>query len=434
MSLGPIYENNEVSKVIMVCSDISEQKTAEANLKKSEEMWRSLVNNVPDYILLLDRFGKINYSNKKLDGLCNCVDSFHLVDYIHKSYQEEFNAKLSTVFVQSKIQSGTFKTDGKESNYSWVEYRMGPIKSDSGIEQVVVVISDISELRLKNEKLEQVHNQLILSEKMASLGVLTAGIAHEINNPVNYISAGVQALKHNLNPILTVTDELTNASLKSLKRKEIHKIEELKTELMYEESRESINHLIENITNGVDRTVEILDGLKVFSRTKENELIPTDLHQNLDATLIVLKNRYKNLATIHKSYTKHAKTVKANPGRLNQVFSNILLNAIDALEEKFSHNNMGKILIKTRINPDHRHVLVIISNNGIPIPNSQKNLIFDAFFTTKEPGKGTGLGLSLCQSIIQEHDGTIHIRSNRLRINEERDKYTSFIITIPLNL
>lgn len=271
------------------------------------------------------------------------------------------------------------------------------------------------ELRTALEDLKHSQVQLIQSEKMASLGQLVAGIAHEINNPVNFINAGVDSLSTNLLDIRQVLEIYhkitpTNVTLK------LKQIEELKQKVNYKEAIRETNKLIESIKNGTNRTTEIIKGLRTFSRLDEDILKMADIHEGIDSTLILLHNKYKNRIKIVKDYVD-LPLIECYPGQLNQVFMNLLSNAIDAIDED------GIITISTSISGGN--IKISIKDTGHGIPEKLKEKIFDPFFTTKGVGKGTGLGLSISQSIIEKHKGTISFKS-------EQEKGTIFIITLPV--
>jgi signal transduction histidine kinase len=271
------------------------------------------------------------------------------------------------------------------------------------------------ELQKTLENLKLTQSQLVQSEKMASLGQLVAGIAHEINNPVNFISAGVDSLSTNLEEIRQVLDiyhKITSANV-SEKLKEI---EEIKDKVEYKEAIRETNKLIESIKNGTKRTTEIIRGLRTFSRLDEDILKVADLHEGLDSTLILLHNKYKNRIEIIKNYGD-IPLIECYPGQLNQVFMNILSNAIDAIDDK------GTITINTSIS--NRTIQVSIKDTGQGIPEKIREKIFDPFFTTKGVGKGTGLGLSISQSIIEKHKGSINVKS-------EDGNGTEFIVILPV--
>jgi len=271
------------------------------------------------------------------------------------------------------------------------------------------------ELRTTLENLKHSQVQLVQSEKMASLGQLVAGIAHEINNPITFISAGVDSLKTNLDEIgqvLAIYQKITPENV-SEKLKDIEKV---KGKVEYRETVKEINRLIESIKNGSRRTTEIVKGLRTFSRLDEDIIKTADIHEGLDSTLILLHNKYNNRIEIVRNY-ENIPPVECYPGPLNQVFMNILSNAIDAIDDK------GTITIST--SKTDRSVEISILDTGRGIPENLKEKIFEPFYTTKEVGKGTGLGLSISHGIIQKHRGSINFKS-------EVGKGSEFIISLPL--
>jgi two-component system NtrC family sensor kinase len=256
---------------------------------------------------------------------------------------------------------------------------------------------------------------LVQSEKMASLGQLVAGIAHEINNPVTFISAGVDSLGTNLEEVRQVLEIYHRITPENTKEK-LNEIENLKEQIDYKQAIREINELIESIKNGTERTTQIVNGLRTFSRLDEDVLKVADIHEGLNSTLILLRNKYKNRIKITKDYGDIPQ-LECFPGQLNQVFMNILSNAIDAIHEK------GIIAITT--SKSKGFIQIFIKDSGCGIPEDVKAKIFDPFFTTKEVGEGTGLGLSISHGIIEKHNGTI-------KVNSKAGIGTEFIISLPL--
>ncbi len=265
------------------------------------------------------------------------------------------------------------------------------------------------------EHLRNTQAQLIQSEKMASIGQLVAGIAHEINNPVTFISGGVESLKTNLEEIgqvLNVYHRITPVNAKE----KLKEIEKLKEKVGFKEALSEIDILIDSIKTGVERTTEIVKGLRTFSRLDEDVLKLANIHDGIDSTLILLRNKYKQHIQIEKIYG-NIPEIECYPGQLNQVFMNIIANAIDSI------NDEGKIGITTL--KSNAKVQICIKDTGKGIPEKIKSKIFEPFFTTKEVGHGTGLGLSISLGIIEKHNGTITVIS-------EVGKGSEFIITLPV--
>ncbi len=285
---------------------------------------------------------------------------------------------------------------------------------------ITIAIQNANSYRKMTEAFEQLkstQSKLVESEKMASLGVLTAGVAHEINNPVNFISAGIKSLKENYTDLEDLLKLYLNLDRKKISEAQWDEIDELKAELEIESLLPEIEELFGSIRNGATRTAEIVKGLRNFSRLDEGDMKKANLEEGIDNTLVILNNRLKNRVKVTKEYSKLPEVV-CYPGQLNQVFMNIIYNATDAIEGE------GEINIKT--GQDNGNIKISIKDSGKGMTEDVRSRIFEPFFTTKAVGKGTGLGLSISYGIIEKHKGSIDVKS-------EAGKGTEFIITLPLN-
>ena len=244
-------------------------------------------------------------------------------------------------------------------------------------------------LEEQNQQIIQAQTQLVQSEKMASLGQLTAGIAHEINNPINFVSGNVSPMKRDIQEI----DEWASSAVTGKRPEEIA------------ETFEEVYELLSGIEEGAIRTKEIVQGLRNFSRLDEDDKKMAHVHEGINSTLTLLTHKTPSRTNIHKSYGE-LPAISCYPGKLNQVFMNILSNALDATEEK------GDIFIQTGWkDKENQLIQVSIRDTGYGMnPETQEHL-FEPFFTTKDVGKGTGLGMSIAYGIIQQHGGTIEVSS-----------------------
>ncbi len=269
-------------------------------------------------------------------------------------------------------------------------------------------------------QLQMTQGQLINSEKMASLGQLSAGIAHEINNPITFISSGVEALNQNMDDILSVVNKYNEINRENLETK-MKEITALKEDVFYDELIGETTELLQAVESGAKRTAEIVKGLRIFSRLDKDILHFADVHELIEATLIILKDQYKYHIVVEKNY-QAIRQIECYPGKLNQVFMNILSNAIQAIEDK------GTIFINTENQIEGEsigHISIRIRDTGKGIEKQIQEHIFEPFYTTKDVGKGTGLGLSISKGIIEKHHGKIKMES-------ELGKGTSFLITLPI--
>jgi len=266
------------------------------------------------------------------------------------------------------------------------------------------------------QQLNETQSQLVASEKMASLGVLTAGIAHEINNPVNFIYTGINSLRKDYEELISCVEKI-----EGLIRNEnslLQQVEQIKKDAELDEIKEIIPQTIDDIKIGAERAADIIRGLRNFSRIDKDAMQVFNIHEGIDSALLLLRNKFKNHITIKKNYGE-LPIIECFPGKLNQAFLNIIGNSIDAIE------NEGVIEIETRSVQDH--VEVSIKDTGKGIPPEIIDKIFDPFFTTKTVGKGVGLGLSITFGIIKEHNGKIDVKS-------EVNTGTVFTISLPCNI
>ncbi|MBP0028673.1 response regulator [Roseofilum sp. Guam] len=355
------------------------------------------------------------------------VKAFHFggVDYISKPFQaEEVLARVAT-----HLNLYHMKRKLQETNV---------IQAEKLAEQNIQLIALNQSLERANqdlqnnyEKLQQAQLKLIQTEKMSTLGSLLAGVAHEINNPLNFIQGNIKyAIEH-------IQNLLGHLVLYEEQYQPTPDIEENAEKIELEFLMEDLPKLIKSMEEGVKRMGNISTSLRTFSRTDTNERNDFNLHEGLDSTILILKYRLK--ANEQRPAIKIVKrygeipTVKCYAGQMNQVFMNLLANAIDALDE----SNAGKtfkeikkapnrITIETKLSEDNKSIIVRIADNGTGMPDEVKAHIFEQGFTTKKVGQGTGLGLAIAhQIVVATHGGT-------LTVDSELGQGTQFGIHLPI--
>jgi signal transduction histidine kinase len=292
------------------------------------------------------------------------------------------------------------------------------------VEERTVELSESNqELNKTLEDLKQTQTQLVESEKMASLGQLTAGIAHEINNPINFVTSNINPLKRDIDMVLDALTMIENVGMSDASHAEKQKkINDYKEELDFDYLKVEIKHLIKGINEGANRTAEIVKGLRIFSRLDEDDLKKADLNEGLESTMVIINNLLNNKINVIKQYDD-LPAVECYPGKLNQVFLNIISNAVYAVQKKFGENTGGEIAIIT--NHDDENVFIKIKDNGTGMDAQTQKKVFEPFFTTKDVGEGTGLGMSIAYNTVKKHNGQIIINS---KLNEG----TEFTLQIPI--
>jgi signal transduction histidine kinase len=304
-------------------------------------------------------------------------------------------------------------------------------KKESLLRQVIIELKNSQAEVEQKRQLEQTLNelkrtqaQLIQAEKMSSLGQLVAGVAHEINNPVSFIYGNLSHIEDYFQGLLGMIDlyqqHYPNPQPDILDYADRHDLEFV---------QEDLPKILKSIKIGTERICEIVLSLRTFSRMDQADFKEVDIHEGIDSTLMILQHRLKEQPDrpeiqITRNYG-NLPLVECYPGQLNQVFMNILANAIDALEEHPSDKSYEIIVATKRINSDW--IQITISDNGAGIPETILKNIFNPFFTTKPIGQGTGMGLAISHQIITEtHTGQLLCQSTL-------GEGTEFIIQIPIH-
>lgn len=296
--------------------------------------------------------------------------------------------------------------------------------SEAALQQKAIALSSTL------AELQQTQVQIVQSEKMSSLGQLVAGVAHEINNPVNFIHANLEPVDEYTSDLLSLLSRY-QAEYSSPSSQIVIQEEEMDIDFI----KEDLPKVISSMKVGTERIRQIVLSLRNFSRSDEEGLKTVDIHEGIESTLLILKHRIRDSAgrqpiKVHREYDKLPK-IECYPGQLNQVFMNLLANAIDAIEEN-AGNSDSEVIKEINIHTYKQQrsgedwVKISIADTGAGIPDSVRDRIFDAFYTTKPVGKGTGMGLSISHTIItQKHRGILSCRSFE-------GKGTEFIIQLPV--
>ena len=257
--------------------------------------------------------------------------------------------------------------------------------------------------------LQHTQSQLVEAEKMAGLGQMTAGIAHELNNPINYVSSNVNPLRRDVNEVFDVLDKY-DAYAADKDDEALKEIKELEDQVDLPFLRTEIDQLLNGIREGAERSATIVKGLRIFSRLDEDTLKTANINDGLEATLIILKSNYKNQCEVVKQMQLDLPNIECYPGKLNQVFMNIITNAIQATVASDKPQSERKVTVAT--STIESGVQILISDNGKGMPEDVKSRIFEPFYTTKKVGEGTGLGLSIVLGIVEQHQGSIAVESS----------------------
>lgn len=421
-----------------IAIDMTEIKKAENQIKESQERYKTMIDAFTDLIVITDLGGRIIFGNnefERLTGITPILYSnplaktrIHPDDYsiVKSTINDLFKSQNThSEFVEVRIilsdssvrwVSGSISklklksrpylqiiardiTDKKKTEEELDKYRnhlellvkQRTEELEAANEELTSINEEIFEqkgrLQEALDDLKEAQNQLIYAEKMASLGVLASGIAHEINNPLNFIHGGIIGIE------------------KFIKKS-------------VPEARESVDPLIDAIKEGVRRSTEIVRSLNHYSRKDNQPKRDYDIHSIIDNCLLMAHGQMSGRILLTKNYSSDITLVHCNEGKLHQAFLNIIINAIQAIERE------GTISIETK--KQNKKVTILFKDNGVGISKEIINKITDPFFTTKEQGEGIGLGLAVTSTIIEDHGG-------KLSFSSEPGKGTLVTVELPIN-
>jgi two-component system NtrC family sensor kinase len=353
-------------------------------------------------------------------------------NHIHPDDVPNIFSSLALVFVEGQ-RAYEYRFRSSDGRYLWMHDTLRLIHdADGNPLEVVGSLTDITDRKLMEEalvregeeqqtlinKLREAQAQLLQSEKMASIGQLAAGIAHEINNPVGFVNSNMGSLRTYVETLFKVIDGYDQAVGRLSNNAEIAApIAQLKKQADLEYLKDDVTELVKESMDGLKRVKDIVQSLKDFSHVGETDWQVADLHHGLDSTLNIANNEFKYKATVNKQYGK-LPLVKCLASQLNQVFMNLIVNASHAIKDT------GVITIRTGCENDW--VWIEVGDSGVGIPAENLTRIFEPFFTTKPIGQGTGLGLSLSYNIVTKHGG-------RIEVDSEIGKGTRFTVHLPVN-
>jgi PAS domain S-box-containing protein len=452
-----------------IFEDITAEEELNLAFKKNEVLLSSIVNCLPFDLMVRDKEGNIimqNLVSKQYWGELNHIND----PLFEKNKTDDWSSKKETVLKGETVdfEAPITTKDGKIID---VRRIVTPLKNDDkSLDGAIFLNIDISEQkRLKQElghhlvnleiiikkrteevlqlneqltksneelsnmneqfriqnielealvdELKTTQRQLVQSEKMASIGVLTAGIAHEINNPINFISSGVIGLKMEVESLILAIREYENCCKSISKPNGIEMLSGINSRFDVDRALENIPKLLKSINTGVERTITIIRGLRTFSRMDDENKTSASIKEIISSALTILYNKYKNRITIETNFCDND-TISCFSGKLGQLFLNLLNNSIHAIKGE------GKIEITTEYKDNYQGFEVRIKDTGDGIDKNIVPKIFDPFFTTKSVGEGTGLGLAIVHGIVKDHNGEIKVQS-------ELGKGTEFIIFLP---
>ncbi len=406
--------------------EIAERHAAEEQLKCSEQQYRNLVETSQDMIFVMNQEGKYTFANAAARRIY-ALEPEELINQPFVNFlpseriESEFEVFKHVLQGRSLFQYESIVLNRDQQTVQISVNAIPLFGSDGSFQGIYGTISDISErkqaeiqlrqqadaLTIALSELKQAQAQLVQTEKMTGLGQLVAGIAHELNNPVSFIFG-------NLVHVQNYTQDLLHLIEFYQKRCPNPEFDATTSEIDLAFIRQDTPRILASMRTGAQRIQSIVTALRTFSRIDEAELKTVNVHDGLESTLLMLQHRIsENRIEIIKNY-ETLPEIECYAGQLNQVFMNLLTNAIDAVVQRFDcaalKGTGATIQIETAM-IGHDRIQVSISDNGIGIPVEHRSRVFEPFFTTKPVGKGTGLGLSICYQIVEQHSGVLRCHS-----------------------
>lgn len=348
---------------------------------------------------------------------CHCPAGGESVPLMAVPYRQGEQLTLTLVLVRNAGSEPFAREDELNAN-RLIQEAMSTMDKNTLLDELA---SSNAALRQRQDEqdelireLKQARDQLMQSEKMASIGQLAAGVAHEINNPIGYVRSNLSSLREYTESLLALNDAFAEALGEKFQSPELQSL--CRTHDL-EFIREDLPSLLDESRDGIERVEKIIRSLRDFSRTDTGEMESLDIHQCVNKALAVARNEIKYRATVETDFAE-LPTITGVDSQLGQVFLNLLVNAAQAIEEQ------GLITISTE-HRDPDHIEVRIADNGKGIEPDNLDRLFEPFFTTKPVGKGTGLGLSLSYGIVQSHQG-------ELSVSSIPGEGTSFRVVLPI--
>lgn len=375
-----------------------------AELKNNLSFLEALLDTIPHPVFLLDAELRLERCNSAFYRIFAHAQPGGSVKEFVLAGESGGAGAGEALLRRDSFETVTVCADGQKRIFL---VNLAEVAAGDGRSRRLGVMLDLTERK-------RIENQLRQSEKMQAIGQLAAGVAHEINNPVGYIKSNLGTLQNYIGVFLELMEEYRAGCA----RGEVPLTDRAREILEGEDFEfilDDVGNLLRESIEGTDRVRDIVLGLKSFSRVDEGAAKEADVNSGIDATLKVVWNELKYKCTVTKDLGRLPR-INCNLGQLNQVFMNLLVNAAHAIEEK------GEIRIATRERDGGVEVTIADTGKGIPPENLKR--IFDPFFTTKEAGKGTGLGLAISLGIVEEHGGTMEVKS-------EVGKGTTFTVFLP---
>jgi PAS domain S-box-containing protein len=418
--------------VVISHADVSERKELEARLRGSEELFSIILDNVVDLMTIVDVSGKRLYSSPSYDtGLGYAPEEMRRlssIDLLHPEDTGRIKASLNALFSTGTTNLLEYRLRHKDGRYLHFESRGSLIATHGeGPPRALIVARDVTERKNAERDKVQMEMQLRQAQKLEAIGQLAAGIAHEINTPIQYIGDNAIFLRDAVQGLLDFADAASECVTRQPASAEASHLQGPLRELDLGYLKDEMPRAFQQSLEGVGRVSKIVSAMKDFSHPSGESKEAIDLNRVIESTTTVSHNAWKYVAEMELDLDPTLPLVPCFPGEFNQVILNLIVNAAHAIEESRAAREsepMGRIRIRTRRSDTVAEIR--ITDTGTGIPESIRGRIFDPFFTTKPVGKGTGQGLSIAHAVIVDKHG------GRIAVESVVGRGTTFIVELPL--
>jgi two-component system, NtrC family, sensor kinase len=417
--------------VLLVSADRrhAQHVSARKDLEQSEERWKTLFAHLQEIVILIDADGTITYTSPSVRRWLGYeaadLEGSELASIGHPEDATRFDATLERSDPERPT-SIHHRLRAKDGSWRTLESTVVCLNHEPLVDTVLLAGRDVTENVTLEQERERLELDRRVSQRLEAVGQLSAGIAHEINTPLQFVGDSVTFLKDAVDELLSLT---------ALYRETLYidapiPVEQRRRKMRDAEEHADVDYLVQRIpvafsrtTDGITRVRSIVQAMKRFSHTSSTEMAPADINEAIETTLAVCRNEYKYVANLDLDLGE-LPAIDCNIGELNQVFLNLIINAAQAIEYKVGPSGgQGEIRISTRV--DGADVVIQIADDGPGIPPELQDRIYEPFFTTKEVGKGTGQGLALARTTIERHAGSLDCAS-------AMGAGTTFTIRLPL--
>ncbi len=415
-------------------NDITRAMETSRELRKNQHLFHILSDHIQDLIGIVDAKGKRLYESPSYSRVLGWtkeeLQDMPPLHLLHPEDREGIDAALNAVFKFGRGSQIEYRLRTKDDGYRYFESHSVPVLGPDGVSEAALFSArDVTDRKLAERERDRLAGQLLNAQKLESIGQLAAGIAHEINTPIQYIGDNTRFLRDSFGELVQIISKqrsvFTALDLQTVPAELLREVPRMLADTSFEYLLEEIPKAAEETLEGVDRVAKIIKALKEFSYPMGEDPVLMDVNKAVETTLTVARNEWKYLVDLELDLDPDLPLVPGYPGEFNQVVLNLVVNGVHAIEDVLPERGAEKGLLRVSTWREGDGVIAAVEDNGKGIPETIRTRVFDPFFTTKEVGRGTGQGLSIAHTVMEKHQGRISLKS-------EVGEGTTFFLWLPL--